>query len=242
MGVVAGGITVAIVLSACGGQSDAGGSDGGRGASGGSSGSSSGRAGAGGVAGSNVGGTLGSGTGGIAGSNAAGAPGSDTGGIAGSNVGGASGSLGPGGTSGSSSGGDEGFGGASTCQNVPVGTLCLRGTPSGENELLEVGERLRVEVRPGGCHSSSCTVAHVKSCTVSSSGTNLVATGEFCLSSIGGPGIGCTADCGGGEMAACESDEPLQAGEYTITLGTLSVPFSVPGTLRPGRACVGSQF
>jgi hypothetical protein len=182
----------------------------------------------------------------------AGAGGSDaTGGSAGSSTGGTGGTGGAGGSSGSdatggaagsSSGGSSGSGGAPMCSATPIGLLCVRGTPDGENESLEVGDPLRVQLHPQGCFSSSCTEPVVAECSVTGSGFDLTVTGEFCLASTADPGVGCTADCGGGGFADCEGGQPLAAGDYTVTLGDLSVSFTVPGSLRYDEACDGSQF
>jgi hypothetical protein len=128
------------------------------------------------------------------------------------------------------------------CSPAPIGTLCVRGTPDGENESFDVGDPLRVQLHPMGCFSSSCTDAVVTECNVTGSGPNLTVTGEFCLASTADPMVGCTADCGGGGFADCQADEPLQAGDYTVTLGDLSVSFTVPGSLRYDENCDGSQF
>ena len=43
-------------------------------------------------------------------------------------------------------------------------------------------------------------------------------------------------------LAPCESDDGLEAGDYTVALGDLSVSFTVPGTMSVSEACVGSPF
>jgi hypothetical protein len=106
---------------------------------------------------------------------------------------------------------------------------------------VAVGDRLRVNLSPSGCHSSSCTHAVVAACSVERSGSGFAVEGEFCLANTAGPGVGCTEDCGGGGTAKCESDEPLEAGSYAVTLGDLSVSFTVPGTLSLGTACDGER-
>src|SRR6185503_4461594 len=105
-------------------------------------------------------------------------------GTSGSASGGVGGSAGRGGTSGSSSGGTVGngggdtggFGGVPICEDAPLAAFCVRGTPVGENEALEPGDHLRIELRPGGCYSSSCTEAIVQTCSVSGSGNHFVVT------------------------------------------------------------------
>lgn len=149
-----------------------------------------------------------------------------------------------GGTSGSSSGGTSGAGGAPTCANAPAGTLCVRGTPVGENETLAVGDRLRIDVMPAGCYSSSCTEVVTETCSIAGVGPDFVATAQLCLASNTDPRVGCTDDCGGASdaLAKCESEEGLEAGDYTVALGDLSVSFTVPGTMSVSQACVGSRF
>ncbi len=171
--------------------------------------------------------------GGVAGSSAgaSGASGTGTGGASGTGTGGASGASGA-----------SGSGGAPMCPETPVGLLCVRGTVDGENERLAVGDTLRIEIAPRGCFSSSCTTTIVAECSITGGGPNLTATGTFCLASTADPMVGCTADCGGGGRAYCEWDEPLEEGDYTVTLSDLSVSFTVPGTLPFASSCDGSQF
>jgi hypothetical protein len=149
-----------------------------------------------------------------------------------------------GGTSGgTNAGGSIGAGGdAALCSDVPVAQLCVVGTPIDSGDALAVGDKLTVRVTPGGCLSSSCTRVDVARCTITGAGPDFTAEGEFCLADTGGPGTACTADCGGGGFADCESEVTLSAGEYSVTLGDLSVTFTVPGTLGPGEGCDGTRF
>lgn len=149
-----------------------------------------------------------------------------------------------GGTSGSGSGGMSGTGGAPTCVNVHTGKLCIRGRPDGENERIVVGDRLRIEVTPEGCYSSSCTEVVVETCSVARVGYNFTASPEFCLGFTADPNVGCTDDCGGANdaLAHCESDEGLEAGNYMLTFGELAFSFTVPGTISISEACASSSF
>jgi hypothetical protein len=101
-----------------------------------------------------------------------------------------------GGTSGSGSGGTSGTGGALTCADVPAGMLCVRGKPAGENETIVVGDRLRIDVAPTGCYSSSCTEVVTETCSVARAGAEFTASAELCLALTAAPNVGCTDDCG----------------------------------------------
>jgi hypothetical protein len=159
----------------------------------------------------------------------------------GSAAGGSAG-VGMAGESGSSTGGTGGAAGAPICERAPVGILCVRGTPDGENERIAVGDPLRIDVMPSGCYSSSCTDVVVETCSVAGGAPDFTASAELCHASNADPNVGCTTDCGGGGYAQCESEQPLAPGDYTVTLGELSVSFTVPGTLSIGAACDGSPF
>jgi hypothetical protein len=93
-------------------------------------------------------------------------------------------------------------------------------------------------VYPMGCFSSSCTIRHTTTCSVSRSGSALTLDALFCLADTGSPA--CTADCNGGGFANCDTD--LEAGTYTATLGGLSVTFDAPSTIPAGGICDGSMF
>jgi len=135
-------------------------------------------------------------------------------------------------------------GGAGSCAQgaeTEVGRLCVRGTVSGTNEQLAADQPLRIQLYPVGCYSSSCTVRHLTTCSVTTSGNALQVEGLFCLENISNPSTGCTSDCNGGGTAECTSG-PLPAGSYTVTLGKLSLDVQIPGTVPLGGACEGSQF
>jgi hypothetical protein len=128
---------------------------------------------------------------------------------------------------------------APQCSPVPIGELCVRGTISGTEEILEEGDALRIQAIPSGCFSSGCTRVDVSTCSVELGDLAHSAQGEFCLASFGGD---CDPDCGGAGFAECTSEGGLEPGEHTVTLGDLSVTFSVPGVLPLGGICDGSAF
>ncbi|MEM9196194.1 MAG: hypothetical protein AAGF12_43930 [Myxococcota bacterium] len=127
--------------------------------------------------------------------------------------------------------------GGSLCTPTPVARLCVRGTPGGPTggESLAAGGPVRFDIYPDGCHSTACTVAQEASCTVMQSGTTaMTLDGGFCLRT---EGECVTPDCSGGGFASCDSGT-VSAGNYTATLGTLTVDFAVPSTLPAGGRCV----
>jgi hypothetical protein len=126
------------------------------------------------------------------------------------------------------------------CSNVEIGQLCVRGTQGDTAELLTAGAPLSIQVTPRGCFSTSCSAAVVAECRVSGAGP-FVVYGEFCIASPGGA-QGCTPDCSGGGHASCESDALLMPGQHTVSLGDLSVTFTVPGSVPFGGLCDGEPF
>lgn len=136
---------------------------------------------------------------------------------------------------------EAGAGDGPACTDTPVARLCVRGTLGSTSETIAVGDNLKIQVYPRGCFSSSCTSVVVAMCSVTGS-SPFVADGRFCLADDSSPGVGCTADCNGGGFANCESPTTLTAGQRTVSLGTLSVTFTVPSTLPFGGRCDGSQF
>jgi hypothetical protein len=131
--------------------------------------------------------------------------------------------------------------GEPSCIHYPAGTLCVRGTPSSAGrDMLVEGDKLRIQVTPDGCFSSSCTSVDVATCAVRGSGTAFTATSEFCLTELH-DGTPCTEDCGGGGFAECEASAALSAGTHTVTLDTLSVTFTVPGLLDPDSSCASTN-
>jgi hypothetical protein len=128
-----------------------------------------------------------------------------------------------------------------TCTKYPAGSLCVRGTPSsaGPDMLIE-GDKLRIQVTPGGCFSSSCTSVDIATCAVRGSGTAFTAMSEFCLTELH-DGTPCTEDCGGGGSAECEASATLSAGTHSVTLDALTVTFTVPGFLDPVASCASTN-
>jgi hypothetical protein len=145
-------------------------------------------------------------------------------------TGGTGGVGGAGGTGGGTGGSDAG---PTQCTDVPPGMLCIDGTPTtGPNNeaqmVLNVGDPLRIVVRPSGCWSSSCTDSQIASCSVSGN-QPFVAQARFCLAQLSRPA--CTDDCSGGGFARCESEATLTAGQHTVKIGNLSLDFTVPSTI-----------
>lgn len=129
------------------------------------------------------------------------------------------------------------------CTEEEVARLCVRGeTVSGSaQEDLRVGGKVFFQVFPRGCHSSSHTIVREASCSVTDASTQaLKLSGKFCLGSVTGGGGG-TPDCNGGGFGRCEQDG-LVAGNYTATLGNLTIAFTVPSKITVSNSCTGSQF
>jgi hypothetical protein len=119
-----------------------------------------------------------------------------------------------------------------------VGMLCVRGETTSNGEDLAADQPVRFQVYPKGCFSSACTNTVQATCSVITAGTSLTLQGQFCIE-LSGP---CTLpDCSGAGQATCTSGA-LPAGDYTATLGTLSVSFTVPSTISYGGVCDGDQF
>jgi hypothetical protein len=136
---------------------------------------------------------------------------------------------------------DGGTSDGPACHDVEVGRLCVRGVSGWTGESLNIGDKLKIMVMPRGCWSSSCTRSGESSCSVSVAGFfAFAAEGHFCLAGTGASV--CTPDCSGGRFAECESTATLPAGQNTVTLGNLSVTFTVPSTVPFGGTCVGSEF
>ena len=126
------------------------------------------------------------------------------------------------------------------CKQYDAGELCVRGTPSGDGELLAVGDSLQVTVRSSGCFSSSCSKTVQASCAIGS-GAGFEVKANFCIADTSASGGGCTADCGSAH-ADCSFGQPLAAGEHQVKLGTLAVGFQVPSKLPLGGLCAGSPW
>jgi len=147
--------------------------------------------------------------------------------------GGADTGLGDGG--GVDTGGPDSGGGM--CTEATIGQLCVRGTPSDAGEMLTEDAPVRFMIMPNGCHSSACTVQEVATCSAAVTDSEISVEGRFCLRTEGE----CTLpDCSGGGFAECMLGESLPAGDYTATLGALSVSFTVPSMVEFGGACDGT--
>lgn len=199
---------------------DAGAAEPSSGGSGGTSPSESG--------GANAGGSAATTAGGVAGASSGGSGGASSGGVA---------SSGTGGAGGTNSGGSGAM--ANACSPVPVARLCVMGLPLGSGDQISVGDRLQVGVTPQGCFSSSCTEAVIANCSVTGHGPTFEVSAEFCYATTDDPP--CTKDCSAGKAARCMSETPLAEGEHTVTLGELSVTFTVPGIILPNVACASAE-
>jgi len=128
-----------------------------------------------------------------------------------------------------------------TCTETKPGQLCLKRDDGELRATLEVGEKLAIRVQPIGCFSSSCTEAQVATCSLEAKGNDFVANAEFCMADTTAPGGGCTADCSVGFAAECESELTLTKGEHTVSLGDVSLTFTVPGVIPEDALCAGSR-
>jgi hypothetical protein len=89
------------------------------------------------------------------------------------------GSGGAGGSTGT--GGSSGQGGAASCTEPQIGQICIRGRQGNNGETLSAGDELRVELRPLGCYSSSCTEVVRADCGIQPVEGGFVVTGGLCL-------------------------------------------------------------
>jgi hypothetical protein len=127
-----------------------------------------------------------------------------------------------------------------SCTDTAPGQLCLKPDGGGSGATLKVGQKLAIQVQPKGCFSSSCTQTQVATCSLEAKGDDFAAKAEFCLGSV--QGGACTADCGGGHGAECQSEVTLTEGAHTVTLGDMSLTFTVPGTIPEDAICSGDRF
>ena len=116
--------------------------------------------------------------------------------------------------------------------------FCLRRAGGGTN--LEPGMPIEIVVYPKGCLSSSCTKVHHKSCDVTVAAADVSVTGLVCVEATGGGGP-CTADCNGGGFATCKLSG-LAAGDYVVSLGSVTLKVTLPMTLPVGGLCAGAQW
>ena len=126
-----------------------------------------------------------------------------------------------------------------TCAHVDAAELCVRGTKSGDGEVLRAGDPLQVTVQSGGCLSSSCSKVVEASCTIGSS-PGFEVEANFCVANTAAPGTACTADCGVAH-ADCSFGQPLTAGEHQVNLGSITVGFQVPTVLPRGGLCARAR-
>ncbi len=155
--------------------------------------------------------------------------------------GGASGGIGGTGGAGATGGAGGAGGAGGTCTNFEVGRVCVRGEIDAQNnqEVLTTNGVVRFQLVPKGCFSSSCTIIHEASCTVTPTGPGgFDLSGTFCLGSTSGA---CTPDCSGGGFANCEANA-VAAGTYAASINGLMLSFDVPSSLPLGGVCVGNPF
>lgn len=127
------------------------------------------------------------------------------------------------------------------CKPVDATVLCVRGTPTKDGESIAQGDPIQVQVRPGGCWSSSCTQAVKASCQVTPGNVTTFVAAEFCLKDTSQEGLPCTADCSGGGFATC-SNGTWYNGSWPVTMNGLKVTVEVPSLLPQGGLCAGSQW
>jgi hypothetical protein len=136
---------------------------------------------------------------------------------------------------GAADGGDDAGGGM--CTDYDVGQLCVRGMAGDAGEMLTADAPVRFMITPNGCHSSACTVQEIADCSAMVTDSTIAVEGRFCLRTEGE----CTLpDCGGGGFAECTLGDNLPEGDYTATLGDLSVSFTIPSMVDFGGACDGT--
>jgi hypothetical protein len=123
------------------------------------------------------------------------------------------------------------------CVPYEAGRLCVRGTPTGDGEVMAVGDTLSVTVSASGCFSSSCSKVHTAECSIGDNAGFEVAA-AFCVANTAEPDKACTDDCGD-VHADCSVDQPLSAGEHQVKVGSLVVGFQVPTKLPNGGLCAG---
>lgn len=122
-----------------------------------------------------------------------------------------------------------------------LGQLCVRGTfTAGNVEKLDVGQPIKIQTKPKGCYSSSCTEIHTATCSATLDTFATDVTALFCLENI--PDPACTADCSGGGFANCETPMITTMGTYTVTMGDLMLTVRIPSELPLGGSCVGDPF
>ena len=122
----------------------------------------------------------------------------------------------------------------STGVKTPVDYLCIKGELTSEGDALKEGDMARFQLFPAGCWSASKTIVHEATCKLSG-GPDWIADGLFCLEDLCDEECSPT-DCNGIDAVECTTP-PLAEGTYTVTAGTITMTFSVPGSLGFGGTC-----
>jgi hypothetical protein len=121
-----------------------------------------------------------------------------------------------------------------TTTQVNEGNVCV--TPTADRAkggAIAANQPLNIHVSRPGCLSGSCSRDIVATCNVQRTGNILKVTSFFSASE---PVVAnCTLDCRI-PIADCMSD-PLPDGQYTLVMGSLSVPVTVPSTV-PDSPCI----
>jgi hypothetical protein len=139
-------------------------------------------------------------------------------------------------------GGELGGGGAPSIVRedctLQEGQLCVVGTPRGGGHELAEGMPMRFTIQAQGCLSSSCTELASADCNTIGSPTDFYVNGFFCVNVT--EGAACTGDCGGTPVMTCDVERTLEAGEYTVHMGSGSTEplrFTVPGVIAEEDRC-----
>jgi len=98
---------------------------------------------------------------------------------------------------------------------------------------ISANQPLNIHVGRPGCLSGSCSRDIIATCTVHRTGNTLQVNSFFSVSEP--VAAVCTSDCGK-PIADCMSD-PLPEGQYTLIMGGLIVPLTIPSSV-PDRPCL----
>lgn len=121
-----------------------------------------------------------------------------------------------------------------TTVKVDKGTLCA--TPTADQwkgGTLAADQPVHIHVHRPGCLAGSCSRDSIATCAIQRDGNTLRLTSYFSASeSVSGA---CTAICLI-PTANCVT-EPLPAGQYTLILGSVTMPLTIPTTVSD-QACM----
>lgn len=119
---------------------------------------------------------------------------------------------------------------------LPLTRLCVFADDTGDT-TLDPGERVRVELSAGGCHSRTCVGFSREACEVTEeSGGALEVAGRICQAPTG---LACLPVCDYQPTAGCRGPA-LEAGEHVVRGAGLELTFTVPTSIPPGGLCAGS--